>query len=115
MAQGIGDRVRKLRYGKGWGPDELAKASGISRTALYQIEAGKSDYPRAGTLGKLAGALGVDVSAIVGEAPTVVDSGRRDGETTVSFAVGDRYCELRSWPAPWAGKPAAAEGEGVAP
>src|SRR5438477_11535247 len=53
----LAQRVRDYRYSKGWGPDELASRAAISRTALYQIESGKTELPRAGTLRRNAVAL----------------------------------------------------------
>ena len=47
-------RIRDLRYAKGWGPDDLASRAKISRTALYQIESGKTELPRAATLRRIA-------------------------------------------------------------
>ena len=44
----LAQRVRDYRYSKGWGPDELAGRAAISRTALYQIESGKTELPRRG-------------------------------------------------------------------
>ena len=41
----LAQRVRDFRYSKGWGPDELATRAEISRTALYQIESGKTGLP----------------------------------------------------------------------
>jgi transcriptional regulator with XRE-family HTH domain len=58
-------RIRDCRYAKGWGPDELANRARISRTALYQIECGKTETPRAGTLNRIARALGVTVEALM--------------------------------------------------
>ena len=55
----ISHRVRTLRHAKGLSPDELASRAQISRTALYQIESGKTTRPRASTVRKLAEALGV--------------------------------------------------------
>src|SRR6478736_6136914 len=55
----LAQRVRDCRYSKGWGPDELASRAEISRTALYQIESGKTGLPRAGTLRQIAVALEV--------------------------------------------------------
>ena len=55
----LAQRVRDIRYAKGWGPDELANRAEISRTALYQIESGKTGLPRAGTLRRIAVALEV--------------------------------------------------------
>ncbi|MDB5349025.1 MAG: anaerobic benzoate catabolism transcriptional regulator [Planctomycetota bacterium] len=56
----LAQRIRQLRFTKGWGPEDLAERASISRTALYQIEAGKTGVPRASTLRRLARALGVD-------------------------------------------------------
>jgi len=61
----IARRVRDLRYAKGWGPDELASRAEISRTALYQIECGKTETPRAGTLKRIARALDVSIEALL--------------------------------------------------
>lgn len=55
----LSHRIRQLRYAKGWGPDDLANRANISRTALYQIESGKTGLPRAATLRRIARALGV--------------------------------------------------------
>jgi transcriptional regulator with XRE-family HTH domain len=64
----IAKKIRDLRYAKGWGPDELASRAEISRTALYQIECGKTETPRAGTLKRIARALDVTIeSLLVGE------------------------------------------------
>ncbi|HEY2157733.1 MAG TPA: helix-turn-helix transcriptional regulator [Isosphaeraceae bacterium] len=62
----LAQRVRDCRYAKGWGPDELASRAAISRTALYQIESGKTEQPRAGTLRRIAEALSVPTEALLG-------------------------------------------------
>jgi transcriptional regulator with XRE-family HTH domain len=62
----LAQRVRDCRYAKGWGPDELASRASISRTALYQIESGKTEHPRAGTLRRIAEALSVSTDALLG-------------------------------------------------
>src|SRR4051794_12133760 len=59
-------KVRDCRYAKGWGPDELASRAEISRTALYQIESGKTGLPRAGTLRRIASALEVSMDELLG-------------------------------------------------
>ena len=55
----LAQRIRDHRYAKGWGPDELASRASISRTALYQIESGKTEQPRAATLRRIAQALDI--------------------------------------------------------
>jgi|GEM_PF-707414 transcriptional regulator with XRE-family HTH domain len=62
----LAQRVRDYRYSKGWGPDELASRAAISRTALYQIESGKTELPRAGTLRRIALALDVSMDLLLG-------------------------------------------------
>ena len=64
----LAQRVRDFRYSKGWGPDELASRAEISRTALYQIESGKTGLPRAGTLRRIAVALDVSMDDLLGHA-----------------------------------------------
>src|SRR5437764_6977526 len=58
-------RVRDCRYAKGWGPDELANRAAISRTALYQIECGKTETPRAATLRRIAEALEIPIDTLL--------------------------------------------------
>src|ERR1700712_1598789 len=62
----LAKKVRDCRYAKGWGPDELASRAEISRTALYQIESGKTELPRAGTLRRIAKALDVSIDVLLG-------------------------------------------------
>src|SRR5438309_5435536 len=62
----LAQRIREFRYSKGWGPDELASRAEISRTALYQIESGKTELPRAGTLRRIALALDVSMDTLLG-------------------------------------------------
>ncbi len=62
----LAQRVRDQRYAKGWGPDELASRASISRTALYQIESGKTEQPRAATVRRIAEALDIPTEALLG-------------------------------------------------
>ena len=62
----LAQRVRDQRYAKGWGPDELASRASISRTALYQIESGKTEQPRAATVRRIAEALNIPIEALLG-------------------------------------------------
>lgn len=67
----LAQRIRDYRYAKGWGPDELASRAAISRTALYQIESGKTELPRAGTLRRIALALEIPVEDLLGPGSAV--------------------------------------------
>jgi transcriptional regulator with XRE-family HTH domain len=61
----LAKRVRDIRYAKGWGLDELANRAEISKTALYQIENGKTGLPRAATLRRIAAALEVPIEKLL--------------------------------------------------
>ena len=82
----LAQRVRDFRYSKGWGPDELANRAEISRTALYQIESGKTGLPRAGTLRRIAVALEVPMEDLLGHEDDLDDTPQEAAER-VSFTA----------------------------
>jgi transcriptional regulator with XRE-family HTH domain len=88
----LAQRVRDFRYSKGWGPDELANRAEISRTALYQIESGKTGLPRAGTLRRIAVALDVSMDELLGDDDP--DSTRPASDSSRSGASSR---DLRDW------------------
>lgn len=53
-----GEKVKALRKARGWTQMELARASGVSQSALSRIERGDSDGSYASTLRALARAFG---------------------------------------------------------
>ena len=55
----LGARLKAKREAKGMSLDELAKATGLSKAGLWQIEVGRSE-PRASTI--IALAIALDVS-----------------------------------------------------
>jgi len=77
----LAQRVRDQRYAKGWGPDELANRASISRTALYQIESGKTEQPRASTLRRIAQALDIPTEALLGPNLGIVSLNWSNGES----------------------------------
>jgi transcriptional regulator with XRE-family HTH domain len=91
----LAQRVRDFRYSKGWGPDELASRAEISRTALYQIESGKTGLPRAGTLRRIAVALDVSMDDLLGhvEAPSHA-ANNSNGDHALA---GSRLRDFGSW------------------
>jgi len=91
----LAQRVRDFRYSKGWGPDELASRAEISRTALYQIESGKTGLPRAGTLRRIAVALEVTMDELLGhpEAPVLQATYAVNDHHTVSAARGQEFVD----------------------
>lgn len=66
----LGQRLRKLREGRGWSLSDLARETEISRSYLYELEAGRRKNPTQNVLQRLSEALGTDLSDLVeGEEP----------------------------------------------
>jgi transcriptional regulator with XRE-family HTH domain len=86
----LAQRVRDYRYSKGWGPDELASRADISRTALYQIESGKTGLPRAGTLRRIAVALDVSMDDLLGHADPALHPSARSSHEHITVATRGR-------------------------
>lgn len=63
----IGQKIQRLRYEKGWGPDDLCARAGVSRTTLYHIEAGTTKRPRAKAVAGLARALETTARELMGD------------------------------------------------
>jgi len=61
----IGMKLRKLRTAKGMSQAALAKKARVSREHLNRLEAGRFD-PAVGLLERLAKALGVPVTELLG-------------------------------------------------
>jgi transcriptional regulator with XRE-family HTH domain len=72
---GIGTRVKSARQRRGWNREALAFHSGISWSAIAQVEAGRRTNVRPTTLSSLAQALGVTIDYLVaggGAAPPML-------------------------------------------
>lgn len=57
--------VKRLREAKGWTQAELSDASGVGRITISRLESGVLKETSAGTLMKLANALGCTMNDIV--------------------------------------------------
>ncbi len=62
----IGERLRKARTRKLWTQEELAEKAGISQSTIVNIERDQAE-PHFRTIRKLAKALDVDPSILLGE------------------------------------------------
>ncbi len=62
----IGERLRSLRDARGLSGYALANAAGVTPTHIKAIEDGTTKSPTAGTLTKIATALGITVDELVG-------------------------------------------------
>jgi transcriptional regulator with XRE-family HTH domain len=60
-------RLRICRKSAGYTQHELAKKSGLSRSTIAAIEIGLKDNPSCATVIRLARAIGVDLSELLGK------------------------------------------------
>lgn len=63
----IGARIRIEREGRGWSLTDLAEKASVSRAMIFKVERGNSS-PTAKLLGKLSGAFGLSMSALMARA-----------------------------------------------
>ena len=66
LGQRVAENLRRKRKARGMSLDELARASGVSRAALSQVETVKTN-PTVGLLWKIAVGLGVPFADLIGE------------------------------------------------
>ena len=64
----IGTTLRAARARRGWSRETLAHHSGLSWSAIAQIESGRRKDVRLSSLSALAGALGVSIDYLIGSA-----------------------------------------------
>jgi transcriptional regulator with XRE-family HTH domain len=69
LARRVAENLRERRKTRGMSLDDLARASGVSRAALSQVETNKSN-PTVGLLWKIAVGLGVPFAELIGERRT---------------------------------------------
>ncbi|WP_421995008.1 helix-turn-helix domain-containing protein [Roseococcus sp.] len=71
----LAGRIRREREARGWSIAELATASGVSRAMISKVERGEAS-PTATLLGRLSGAFGLTVSALLARAESDGGAGR---------------------------------------
>jgi XRE family transcriptional regulator, regulator of sulfur utilization len=81
LARGVAENLRHKRKVRGMSLDDLARASGVSRAALSQVETCKTN-PTVGLLWKIAVGLGVPFADLLGQRKSGVSVLRR-GEAQV--------------------------------
>lgn len=67
MFMALKDRVRKLRDGKGWTQNHLARLAGIPQPTIWRLERGLIQNPKTNVLQRLASALNVSTDYLLRE------------------------------------------------
>ena len=98
VARRVGESLRDIRRQQGHSLDTLARASGVSRAMLGQIETGKS-APTITLLWKITNALGVPVSALISGPEEQTYQIERKAAASVTTTSGGRF-ETRAIVAP---------------
>lgn len=79
MKNTMGDRIRRLRKGKGYTLDELAREAGSSKSYIWELENKNPPRPSAEKLSKIAEALDTTVDALIGtQLPSTEDQSPQD-------------------------------------
>jgi transcriptional regulator with XRE-family HTH domain/tetratricopeptide (TPR) repeat protein len=90
--QHLGERLAHLRRERNLTQERLAERAGVSVDVVRKLEQQRKDSARLPTLHKLATGLGVDVTALLAETPTVSSIGDADTDlrvlTSLSLAPG---------------------------
>ena len=92
----VGRRVKKLRTDHGWSLEELATASGVSRSMLSEIEREKANPTLTVTV-RIARAFGMTLQDLIGSAEASVSNIqviRTDDRAQVYRS--DKQCEIRT-------------------
>ena len=90
-AEGLGDRLSRLRRSKGWNQRELARRAGLKGSQISKLERG-SVTPRVDILPRLSEVLGVSADYLL--------TGRSFGEMQRDYRLRDRVEALETLPEP---------------
>jgi transcriptional regulator with XRE-family HTH domain len=87
LGRRVAENLRQRRKARGMSLDDLARASGVSRAALSQIETCKSNATL-GVLWKIAVGLGIPIAELIGAPRTGVALLRREDSQLLRSADG---------------------------
>jgi transcriptional regulator with XRE-family HTH domain len=91
VAEGLGDRLSRLRRAKGWNQRELGRRMGLRGSQVSKLERG-SVTPRVDILSRLSEVLGVSADYLL--------TGRSFGEAQRDYRIRDRVEALETLPEP---------------
>jgi transcriptional regulator with XRE-family HTH domain len=90
LGRRVAENLRHRRKVRGMSLDDLAKASGVSRAALSQIETCKTN-PTVGLLWKIAVGLGIPIAELIGASASGSVSVLRRGDAQVLRSTDGRF------------------------
>ena len=90
LGRRVAENLRHRRKVRGMSLDDLAKASGVSRAALSQIETCKTN-PTVGLLWKIAVGLGIPIAELIGASVSGSVSVLRRGDAQVLRSTDQRF------------------------
>lgn len=85
-AEPLAVRIKRLRMASGLTQGQLAERLGLSQAAVGRWEAGEF-LPKGRYVVKLAGALGINVSALLGETSADIDDLAEEVQMLAAFRV----------------------------
>jgi transcriptional regulator with XRE-family HTH domain len=85
VGESIGYQLRRLRRLRGLTQEELADRANVSRDLVAKLEQGRRHTARLSSLASLAGALDVELSALVERAPAVPEIEECDAAGAVAL------------------------------
>jgi transcriptional regulator with XRE-family HTH domain len=87
----FGEKLKQIRKSKGLGVNQLALKSGVSASQISRFENGKRKDPQMDTAKKLAKALDVSVSELIGNGDS--QNVKENGPTLVAAHLDDDVSE----------------------
>jgi len=94
--ENLGKRVKKLRADRGWSLEELARASGVSRSMLSEIEREKAN-PTLTVTFRIARAFGLSLQELIESAEAAASRIQViRGNDRAQVYRSDKQCEIRT-------------------
>lgn len=86
MTETLGERLLRIKEERGISYRKIADAAGTGETAVRDIVVGRSASPKLSTLVKIADALGVGVTELVGEDPRLAEPSRAPSQPYIRIS-----------------------------
>jgi transcriptional regulator with XRE-family HTH domain len=93
--ENLGRRVKKLRGGRGWSLEELASASGVSRSMLSEIERERAN-PTLSVTYRIAFAFGMSLRDLIESADFASNIQIIRADDRAQVFRSDKHCQIRT-------------------